>query len=94
MGQLANFVAYSPQAQQTSDGPDCSPDSLGSPQQSQTKKLNPYFVEWLMGWPAGWTSPIVQPDCAPEAMVLYRSALQVRLSSLFGAPGSSGAGHE
>jgi hypothetical protein len=28
--------------------------------------LNPTWVEWLMGWPLGWT------DCAPLAMDKFR----------------------
>jgi hypothetical protein len=28
-------------------------------------KLNPEWVEWLMGWPLGWT------DCVPSAMVSF-----------------------
>ena len=30
-------------------------------QVSSTGQLNPEWVEWLMGWPSGWT------DCAPWA---------------------------
>lgn len=84
---LPAFIAhspFSPQGQPTQDGLDCSPDSPGSPQQSQTKRLNPYFVEWLMGWPAGWTSPIARPDCAPEEMVLFRRKLAWQLSYCLG----------
>lgn len=90
MDQLANAAVFSPLGQATPNGPDCSPGSLGLPQPSQTKKLNPYFVEWLMGWPAGWTSPTVQPDFAPEAMASYRSALGRQLSCLFAAPACGG----
>jgi hypothetical protein len=89
---LPAFIAhseFSPLAQPTAAGQDCLPDSPGSPQPSQTKRLNPYFVEWLMGWPAGWTSPIVRPDCAPEAMALFRARQQAHLSSLFAVPASS-----
>lgn len=41
----------------------------GSPQPSETtvstKRLNPLFVEWLMGWPLGWTA------CGPVGMESY-----------------------
>ncbi len=89
-GQTLSFIVAhsSPLGQPTSNGPDYSPDSHGSPQQSETKRLNPYFVEWLMGWPAGWTSPTVQPDFAPEAMESYRLAQRAQLSCLFAAPES------
>ncbi len=33
---------------------------------SSTGQLNPLWVEWLMGWPAGWT------DCAASAMDRFR----------------------
>jgi hypothetical protein len=90
---LPAFIAhspYSPLAQATQPGQESSPDSPGSLQPSQTKRLNPYFVEWLMGWPAGWTSPIVRPACAAEEMVLYhfRRQLQSQLSLLVPGLGS------
>lgn len=51
MDQLPNFVAHgfhsSPQGQAIQNG-------LTSSQRHRT--LNPRFVEWLMGWPIGWTS--------------------------------------
>ncbi len=27
----------------------------GEPYSSESRRLNPRFVEWLMGWPLGWT---------------------------------------
>lgn len=89
---LPAFIAhseFSPLAQQTADGQDCSPDFHGLPQPSETKRLNSYFVEFLMGWKLGWTSPIVRPDCAPAEMASYRLAQQRHLSSLFAVPASS-----
>lgn len=41
------------------DGPESSPPPLGS------LHLNPLFVEWLMGWPLGWT------DFVPAATESY-----------------------
>lgn len=80
--------------QATTDGWESSPDSPGSPQHSAPSKnstprllsqrLNPYFVEWLMGWPAGWTLAIVRPASSAAETELYRSALQQHLSSLLG----------
>jgi hypothetical protein len=85
MDQLANAAVYSHLDPVTSDGRQSSPNNHGAPQPSEMKRLNPYFVEWLMGWPAGWTSPIVRPVCVREEMASYRSALQQQLSSFFGA---------
>jgi hypothetical protein len=99
MDQLANAAVFSHLGQPTPDGLESLPDSPGSLQPSASSKnsmprllsarLNPYFVEFLMGWKEGWTSPIVQPDSAPVEMALYRCALQARLSSLFSVPASS-----
>jgi hypothetical protein len=38
--------------------------------------LNPPFVEWLMGWPIGWT------DCTRSATASYRSWLRRHSSTL------------
>ena len=47
MDQLPNFVAHSlPPVPTTQDGETSS---------SSTRRLNPRFVEILMGWPVGWT---------------------------------------
>ena len=87
MNQLANFVAHTPldyshQAQPTQPGPTSSPDGHGSPQPS-TKRLNPYFTEWLMGWPEGWTSTTALPASSAAAMALFHCRLRQQLSCLF-----------
>lgn len=83
MDQLSNFVAHSShQAQPMPDGPTSSPDGHGSPQPS-TKRLNPYFTEWLMGWPAGWSSATALPASSAAAMESYRFRLRQQLSCLF-----------
>lgn len=47
------------------------------------RTLNPLFVEWLMGWPRGWTSLALMPpasnDCACSATAL--SAWKQRMRS-------------
>lgn len=54
---------------------------------SERRRLNPEFVEWLMGWPIGWTS--TEPTaCDAAAMVLWRSRLRQHLSCLFDEPES------
>ena len=87
MDQLANFVAHTPldylhPAHPTNDGPASLPATHGLPPPS-TKRLNPYFTEWLMGWPVGWTSATALPASSAAEMALYRSRLQQRLSCLF-----------
>ena len=43
-------------------------------QQTKTARLNPYWVEWLMGWPIGWT------DLKPLATDKFRSWRQQLLT--------------
>lgn len=83
MDQLSNFVAHSShQAQPTQPGPTSSPNGPGSPQPS-TKRLNPYFTEWLMGWPEGWTSATALPASSAAAMASFHCRLRQQLSCLF-----------
>lgn len=94
--QLVNFVAhhFSPPARLTEPGQTSSPQPRGSLQLSASKssamprplsrRLNPFFVEWLMGWPLGWTSTTAQPVSSASATEWYRCRLQLHLSSLFG----------
>ena len=78
MDQLANFVAYSPQARTIRDGQKSSDTAPISP-----RRLNPIFASWLMGWPLTWT--IADPHASSaSATALWRSALRSRLSSCFG----------
>ena len=51
---------------------------------SHKRKLNPMFVEWLMGWPLFWTD--VSTACGPAAMESYLSSSRRLLRSLRGAP--------
>lgn len=78
--QLPNFIMmnFSHPDQQTPDGQQSSSTSPTSP-----RHLNPIFGELLMGWPLQWTKAEPSASSA-SATELYRSALQQRLSSLFG----------
>ena len=81
MDQLSNFVAHSSHlAQPTPHGPTSLND--GPALRPPSKRLNPAFGEWLMGWPAGHT--IAEPSaCGPSEMALWRFRLQQQLSCLF-----------
>lgn len=59
-------LARSLPAQQTSKDGDASSPSV----QTSRRRLNPDFVDWLMGLPIGWTA------CAPLATALCRSRLR------------------
>jgi hypothetical protein len=75
MDQLANAVAYpdlrfaTPQARDFRTG---STERWDNPERSRNLndqiggQLNPTWVEWLMGWPLGWT------DCAASVTARYR----------------------
>ena len=92
MDQLSNFVAHSshlaqpmPDGQascasgQTSHQPSAS--KSGMPPRLLSRRLNPAFVEILMGWPPGHT--IAEPRaCGPAEMASWRSALQQQLCNL------------
>ena len=83
MDQLSNFVAHSSHlAQPMPDGPPSCESGPDSPQPS-TKRLNPYFTEWLMGWPEGWTSTTALPASSAAAMALFHCRLRQQLSCLF-----------
>ena len=61
MDQLPNYVTYClhPDLASLIHGDDCLPKTI---------RLNPRFVEMLMGWPLGWT----EIDCALPAMEFRR----------------------
>ena len=96
MDQLANFVAhtdYLHPAPAIPNGQTLSSEAHGtaqplqpmeSKQPKQSSRLNPYFVEHLMGWPLGWTSHTAPSASRPAEMELWRSKLQSELSQLLG----------
>lgn len=71
LDQLPNFVKYrfSLPDPRTPDGP---------PSSKACRTLNPLFVEWLMGWPIGWT------DCASPVTGFsrWRRDMRTELSML------------
>lgn len=76
------FSHSSPQVRQIPGGPDSSPATHTLP-----RRLNPLFVEWLMGWPLQWTNAVPHASSA-AATASWRSALQQRLSCLLDAQAS------
>lgn len=53
---LETFVRFLPDLETPKDGAESSPTAPTS-----RRRLNPNFVDWLMGWPPGWSA------CAPLA---------------------------
>mgnify|MGYP002129194793 CR=1 FL=1 len=51
-GQAKGFPSSLPGDSPNEHGAPCSRSGQTSP-----RRLNPLFVEWLMGWPLGWTVP-------------------------------------
>lgn len=83
--RLPNFVMYhfSHRDQTMTDGPQSLQQDPTSPLRL---RLNPQFVDWLMGWLPGMTS--TEPTaCDAEAMASFRSRLGSHLSYLLGEPG-------
>ena len=69
---------FSPPAQQTPPGQESSSAGPTSP-----RRLNPTFLEWLMGWPIGWT--IAEPSASSAAgTALWRRKLLRHLSHFIG----------
>ena len=62
---------------QPNSGRNCWCGILNCDQPSHRRRLNPYFVEWLMGLPKNWTSKTARIDSAHLAMrfVRYRRLL-------------------
>lgn len=71
------------QASLASSLPDHPISTVGEESSKIRRTLNPLFVEWLMGWPPGWTSQALTPPasnaCACSAMAL--SAFKRRMRS-------------
>ena len=68
--------------------PDHPISTAGEESSKIRRTLNPLFVEWLMGWPPGWTSQALTPPasnacaCSATALSLYRQRMQSALSGL------------
>lgn len=95
MDQLSNFVSHSSHlAQQIQRGETSSPVDPGSRQHSASKnsttprllsrRLNPMFVENLMGWPLDWTSTHEHSASSAAETESWRSRLHSHLSCLLG----------
>ncbi|MBS1164164.1 MAG: site-specific methylase [Proteobacteria bacterium] len=66
-GQACRFTPPSPETR--TDGETSSPER---------RSLNPQFVEWLMGWPPGWT----RFACSATELFLWKARMRSALSSL------------
>jgi hypothetical protein len=90
---------YLHQAPATTDGQTSSSEAHGTaqplplmesdPPPKNSARLNPYFVEKLMGWPLGWTSHTAPSASRHAGMESWRSRHQLALSQLLGEPESS-----
>ena len=90
--QLPNFVEHhfhSPlDPEPSTSGPTCWCGALGYALRSHRRRLNPFFVNWLMGWPLFWTAKEPMPF-APQGMASFHSNARWLLSRLFTSPGSA-----
>ncbi|MQW32791.1 hypothetical protein [Sinorhizobium meliloti] len=55
----------------------------GKPHSKERRSLNPLFVEWLMGWPAGWTL-LAWTDfaCSETVLSAWKQRMRSALLSL------------
>lgn len=74
LDQLPNFVAHNFPL----PPPDPSTSTNGGASSPSTRRLNPRFVEWLMGWPIGWTDY----DSAATGFTLWRRRMRSALLRL------------
>lgn len=61
--------------------------TVGDSSSKERRSLNPLFVEWLMGWPPGWTLlslGLAWTDfaCSATALCLWKQRMRSALSSL------------
>lgn len=63
--------------------PDLATYPVGGIPSKERRSLNPLFVEWLMGWPPGWTL-LAWTDfgCSETALCLWRQRMRSALSQL------------
>lgn len=68
--------------------PDQPISTVGEESSKIRRTLNPPFVEWLMGWPRGWTSAALTPPasngcgCSATALCHYRQRMRSELFAL------------
>lgn len=68
--------------------PDRPISTVGEEYSKIRRSLNPLFVEWLMGWPPGWTllglTRLEQSgcECSATALSLWRADMRSALSAL------------
>lgn len=49
----------------------------------EPRSLNPRFVEWLMGWPPGWTQLALSDcECSATALSRFKQLMRCALSLL------------
>jgi hypothetical protein len=58
--------------------PDPTTSTHGVSSSTERRTLNPLFVEWLMGWPPGWTDFA----CSATALSRWKAAMRSALSQL------------
>eukprot|EP00752_Nemacystus_decipiens_P019152 g17208.t1 len=63
--------------------PDQTNKTNGPSSQSERRTLNPLFVEWLMGWPQGWTTlGLTNCACSETAFFHWRRRMESALLAL------------
>lgn len=82
-GNLEDQVAAWPAAKDLYSPLALTTVKTGKPCSTERRSLNPLFVEWLMGWPPGWTL-LVSSDfgCSATALSRWRRHSRCALSAM------------
>ena len=81
-GERSDELLLNGQAASLSSRQDQANSSTGETSSNSGRKLNPLFVEWLMGWPTGWTAF----GCSATELSRFRRHMRSELSQLASLP--------
>lgn len=81
-GNRANELLLNGQTASLSSHLDPTTSTAGATRSTSGLQLNPLFVEWLMGWPAGWTLFA----CSGTELSRFRQRMRSALSQLVSQP--------
>lgn len=82
-GDRDNELLMNGQADQLCSRLDPMPSTHGEISSPDRRSLNPLFVEWLMGWPPGWTlAAWTDFACSETELSLFKQRMRFALLSL------------
>jgi hypothetical protein len=82
-GDRKNELLLNSQAKSLSSLQDLATNSVGGLPSTDRRTLNPLFVEWLMGWPPGWTlAGWTDFACSATELSRFKQRMRCALSHL------------